>query len=72
VRGLPVTQKLGFSAEHGTMFLDVPCPEPRVGDRVELSIGYSDQVVHLHEAIYGVRDGIVEAVWPVAARGKLQ
>ncbi len=72
VRGLAVKQPLGFSAEHGKIYLDVPCPEPRVGERVELGIGYSDQVVHLHEALYGVRHGIVETVWPVAARGKLQ
>ncbi|MFL5758290.1 MAG: DSD1 family PLP-dependent enzyme [Thermomicrobiales bacterium] len=72
VRGLPVTQPMRFSTEHGIIHLDVPCPEPRVGDRLELGIGYSDQIVHLHEALYGVRNGIVEVVWPVAARGKLQ
>jgi D-serine deaminase-like pyridoxal phosphate-dependent protein len=72
VRGLAVTKPMGFSAEHGKIYLDTPCPEPRIGDRLEFGIGYSDQVVHLHEALYGVRGGIVETVWPVAARGKLQ
>jgi D-serine deaminase-like pyridoxal phosphate-dependent protein len=72
VRGLPITQPLRFSAEHGTMYLDTPCPEPRIGDRLELGIGYSDQVVHLHEVLYGIRGGLIETVWPVAGRGKLQ
>jgi hypothetical protein len=28
--------------------------------------------VHLHDTMYGVRNGRVETVWPVAARGRLQ
>ena len=35
-------------------------------------IGYSDQIMHLHEALFGVRNGIVEQVIPVAGRGRLQ
>ena len=48
-----------------------PSEPPRVGDRVELVVGYSDTTVHLHERLLGVRGGMVEAVWPVSARGKL-
>jgi D-serine deaminase-like pyridoxal phosphate-dependent protein len=72
VRGLPITQPIKFSAEHGTIQLDAPCPEPRIGDRLEFGIGYSDQIVHLHEVLYGIRGGLVESVWLVAGRGKLQ
>jgi D-serine deaminase-like pyridoxal phosphate-dependent protein len=28
--------------------------------------------MNLHESVYGVRGGVVEQVWPVAGRGKLQ
>jgi D-serine deaminase-like pyridoxal phosphate-dependent protein len=72
VRGLTMASPIKFSAEHGTITLDTPCPEPRISDRLEFAIGYSDQVVHLHEVLYGIRGGLVETVWPVAARGKLQ
>jgi D-serine deaminase-like pyridoxal phosphate-dependent protein len=72
VRGLPVGKPLKFSAEHATISLNAPCPEPRIGDRLELGVGYSDQIIHLHEVLYGIRNGIVETVWPVTGRGKLQ
>jgi D-serine deaminase-like pyridoxal phosphate-dependent protein len=69
--GLDV-RTVSLSAEHGTIELDVPVNAPRVGDRLAWIVGYADTTVHLHEEMYGVRDGIVEAVWPVLARGKLR
>ena len=71
-RALPAFVDITLSAEHGRIRLASPSPEPRVGDRLELEIGYHDQVVHLHEALHAVRDGVVVAIWPVAARGRLQ
>ncbi|CAA9539039.1 MAG: low-specificity D-threonine aldolase [uncultured Thermomicrobiales bacterium] len=71
-RGLDGVRAIAFSAEHGTISLDRPAEEPRPGDRVFFDIGYHDQCVHLHEALYAVRDGTVLAVWPTLARGKLQ
>ena len=71
-RGLDGVVSLAFSAEHGRFLLDHATDTPRIGDRVELEIGYHDQTTHLHEYLYGVRNGIVETVWPVAARGRLQ
>ena len=62
---------LRLSAEHATIELESPSEPPRVGDRVELIVGYSDTTVHLHERLLGMRGGMVEAVWPVSARGKL-
>ncbi len=37
-----------------------------------LVVGYSDTTVHLHEEIVATRKGAVEAVWRVAARGKIK
>ncbi|HEU5432020.1 MAG TPA: alanine racemase [Thermomicrobiales bacterium] len=62
---------MGFSAEHGTIRLDRPNRDLRPGDRLALQVGYHDQAVHLHEALYAVRDGVIVAVWPTLARGKL-
>ncbi|MDP9363213.1 MAG: DSD1 family PLP-dependent enzyme, partial [Chloroflexota bacterium] len=63
---------ISFSAEHARLRLARPADSPRVGDRLLLDVGYHDQAVHLHDAIFAVRDGLIEAVWPVAARGRLQ
>jgi D-serine deaminase-like pyridoxal phosphate-dependent protein len=65
-------EKIALSAEHGNMTLSTPSDTPRVGDRLSFRIGYSDQVVHLHDALYGVRNGIVEQVIPILGRGRLQ
>src|SRR5215207_3121819 len=63
--GLDGVVGMAFSAEHGTIRLSGPAEAPRVGDRLELQIGYHDQCVHLHERIFGLRDGVVETVLPV-------
>ena len=68
----PAIEKMGFSAEHGTLHLPVASDQPRVADRLTLQSGYSDQLCHLHEHIHGVRNGVVELVWPIAGRGRIQ
>jgi D-serine deaminase-like pyridoxal phosphate-dependent protein len=71
-RGISGVKSLSLSAEHGTLQLDRECGTPDVADRLVLEIGYHDQCTHLHENLFGVRNGIVETVWPIAARGRLQ
>ena len=71
-RGVEGVQAIKFSAEHGVMALDGPTEWPRVGDRIELEVNYTDQAVHLHESLFGIRDGVITAVWPVACRGRMQ
>ena len=68
--GIPPLRQLKLSAEHTTIELEAPSETPRIGDRVELIAGYSDTTVHLHEEIVGIRRGRIEAIWPVAARGR--
>lgn len=70
--GLPPVQKMRLSAEHATIELDAPSERPRIGDKVEFIVGYSDTTVHLHEEIVGTRQGRIEAVWRVVARGKIK
>jgi len=69
---IPPYKEQAFSAEHGKIVLAEPSDTPGVGDRIFYRVGYSDQCNHLHEYFYGVRGGIVEAIWPVLARGRLQ
>ena len=70
--GLPPAKPARLSAEHATVELEAPSERPAVGDKVEFVVGYGDTTVHLHEEIVAVRKGRVEAVWKVAARGRIK
>ncbi|HUF49041.1 MAG TPA: alanine racemase, partial [Vicinamibacterales bacterium] len=63
--GVGKVAKVGLSAEHGTITLEEPNTQLKVGDRVEWVVGYSDFTTFLHDEMYATRDGIVEQVWPV-------
>lgn len=60
---------LTASDEHGV--LDDPQRRLRLGDRVRLIPGHCDPTCNLHDWFVGVRNGVVETLWPVTARGKL-
>lgn len=72
VIGLESVASMAFSAEHGTIQLSAPNETIQIGDRLRFNIGYSDQVVHLHEHLFVVKDNEIDAVWPTYARGRLQ
>ena len=44
----------------------------RLGDRVEFLPPHIDPTVNLYDCIYALRGERVEAIWPIAARGKSQ
>ena len=59
-----------LSEEHG--FLERRGGEPlRRGDVVEIIPSHGCTTINLHDAYYVTRDGMVEAVWPIAARGRI-
>jgi D-serine deaminase-like pyridoxal phosphate-dependent protein len=70
--GLPAIASMRLSAEHAKIELERPSDAPRIGNKIEFVVGYHDTTVHLHEEIVAVRNDRVEAVWRVAARGKLK
>ncbi len=59
-----------MSEEHGILDLTRTTWRPRVGDVVRLVPNHVCIVVHLNDSIYGVRRDVVEARWPVSARGR--
>ncbi len=59
-----------MSEEHGILDLTRTTWRPRVGDLVRLVPNHVCIVVHLNDTIYGVRRDVVEARWPVSARGR--
>jgi D-serine deaminase-like pyridoxal phosphate-dependent protein len=74
VEGRPLSDAIiaGLSAEHCTLELGPESQSLRIGDKVELIPGYCDFTMILHRALFGLRGGIVETVWPIPARGCLQ
>ena len=70
--GIPEIRSMRVSAEHSTIELQQPSELPQIGDRLELIAGHSDSTINLHEEIAAVRRGKVEAIWRVAARGKIR
>jgi len=70
--GLDGVASVGLSAEHATINLRAPNQGVKIGDRLEFVVGYSDTTVHLHDEVYGTRQGRVEIVWPVLGRGQLR
>ena len=71
VLGQPDAVFVKMNEEHG--FIRVPEDHGlRVGDRLRVIPNHVCVAVNLHERMYGIRGERVEAVWTVAARGKLQ
>jgi 3-hydroxy-D-aspartate aldolase len=64
--GLEVT---GVSDEHGRIRIGPDAPRLRLGDRVMLIPGHCDPTINLHDWYVGVRNGRVETLWPITARG---
>jgi 3-hydroxy-D-aspartate aldolase len=57
------------SDEHG--IIDDPKGVLKVGDKLRLVPGHCDPTCNVHDWYVGVRNGNVEIVWPISARGKV-
>jgi D-serine deaminase-like pyridoxal phosphate-dependent protein len=61
----------GFAGdEHGRLTLSDPDRPLRLGDRIEFFPPHCDPTFNLYDRVYAVRGARVEAVWPIAARGR--
>ena len=70
VHGVDGATYTGPSDEHGTLTIGNEV-DLGLGDAVMLIPGHCDPTVNLYDWYVGFRDGMVERVWPVAARGRL-
>jgi D-serine deaminase-like pyridoxal phosphate-dependent protein len=69
VHGRPGIELTGVSDEHGKLKL-APDAEPlSIGEKLWLIPGHCDPTVNLHDWYVGIRNGRVEALWPISARG---
>jgi 3-hydroxy-D-aspartate aldolase len=72
--GLPViygrtdVKYIKCSDEHGVV--EDPQGVLKVNDKLKLVPGHCDPTCNVHDWYVGVRNGVVECVWPVSARGK--
>jgi len=66
----PDVRVVRMSEEHGVLDVSHTDWRPRLGERVRIVPNHVCVVVHLFDACVGVRGGVVETRWPVAARGR--
>jgi D-serine deaminase-like pyridoxal phosphate-dependent protein len=66
----PGWELFGLSEEHGHL-RRVGGPALRPGDKIEIVPDHGCTTINLHDEYYVIRRGVLEAVWPVAARGRI-
>lgn len=67
--GVPGVTVTGISDEHGN--LADPQQRLPLGAQIQLIPGHCDPTCNLHDWYVGIRNGRVECLWPVTARGKV-
>ncbi|CAH0014438.1 unnamed protein product [Clonostachys rhizophaga] len=58
--------------EHGSLTWEEGTPTLVVEDRIEIIPSHIDPTVNLHDCYYAYRGGVIEEIWPVDSRGKVQ
>jgi D-serine deaminase-like pyridoxal phosphate-dependent protein len=75
--GMPeVVRREGLSAtrlseEHGYLQVSDGA-SVCAGDKIELIPGHGCTTINLHDHFYALREGVVEAIWPIAGRGGIR
>jgi D-serine deaminase-like pyridoxal phosphate-dependent protein len=72
VVGVPGAELVRLSEEHGILRLEGDARDLRVGDRVHLRPMHGDTTINLHSHYFGVRNGLLEDVIAIAARGRFR
>jgi 3-hydroxy-D-aspartate aldolase len=65
----PDIRYVSASDEHGKLDVASETAMPKLGEKLRLVPGHCDPTVDRYDWYVGVRDGRVECLWPVAARG---
>jgi D-serine deaminase-like pyridoxal phosphate-dependent protein len=67
IEGVELTK---FSAEHGHLKIEDSNKDLEVGDKIELIPSNCGTTANIYDEYIGIRDGVVEVVWPISARGR--
>ena len=70
-KGIAAVTSVRISSEHGQCELEAASAVPRIGDKLAWLVAYGDMTLFLHDELFGIRDGVVETVWPILGRGKI-
>lgn len=70
VHGRPGLTVVGLSDEHSRIDIAPGTAKPTLGEKLLLIPGHCDPTINLHDEYVCIRDGKVEAIWPIEARGK--
>lgn len=68
----PEVKITGMSVEHGHLDVTESPHTFWVGDRLSFIPLHGGMTTNLHDELIGVRGDIIEAIWPVAGRGKVR
>ncbi len=69
VHGRPGLEVTGVSDEHGRIRIGPDAQPLKLGDQVMLIPGHCDPTINLHDWFVCLRNGRVETLWPITARG---
>lgn len=69
VHGRPGLSVVGLSDEHAKITVAPGADKPTLGEKLLLIPGHCDPTINLHDNYVCVRNGIVEAIWEIGARG---
>ncbi|CAG8961940.1 hypothetical protein HYFRA_00013720 [Hymenoscyphus fraxineus] len=58
--------------EHGSLSWEHEGAGLEIGDRVEMLPSHIDPTINLFDVYYAYRGGVIEEIWPVDSRGKVQ
>lgn len=72
VKKYPDAECVRVSAEHCELQLSGESQNLTIGDKIEIVPGYADFTTVMHDQFYGFRGDVLEVVWPILGRGKLQ
>jgi D-serine deaminase-like pyridoxal phosphate-dependent protein len=70
-RGLPQPKDVDelttdrLNAEHGVLKIKPGANGPEPGDKIEMWVHYGDATINLHHQMYGIRNGVVEEIFPI-------
>jgi D-serine deaminase-like pyridoxal phosphate-dependent protein len=69
IAGWPQLDLHTLNEEHGIVAISPSCEPPAIGDRLHVIPNHACACVNLHDGLLAVRDGVVDHVIEVAARG---
>ena len=70
--GLPGARVHELNEEHGYVDVSAVAEPPRIGDHLQITPNHACGCVNLHDGLLAVRDGVVDHVITVSARGLIR